>query len=101
MHTAALRGVLDALQLFKQASLIRIVLGVGTFVGPYIASLFGASLVYAAYSLVLVRVISWFMHFYVVHNTALLREVMPDFVDQKVDTDQPLLMEWQCKLMVS
>ena len=73
VHTSALRGVLDALQLFKQASLIRIVLGVGTFVGPYIASLFGASLIYAAYSLVLVRVISWVMHFYVVHNTALLK----------------------------
>lgn len=73
VHTSALRGVLDALQLFKQASLIRIVLGVGTFVGPYIASLFGASLIYAAYSLVLVRVISWVMHFYVVHNTVLLK----------------------------
>ena len=73
VHTSALRGVLDALQLFKQASLIRIVLGVGTFVGPYIASLFGASLIYAAYSLVLVRVISWFMHFYAVNNTSLLK----------------------------
>ena len=73
VHTSALRGVLDALQMFKQASLIRIVLGVGTFVGPYVASLFGASLVHAAYSLVVVRVISWVMHFYAVHNTDLLK----------------------------
>ena len=73
VHTSALRGVLDALQLFKQASLIRIILGIGTFIGPYIASLFGASLVHAAYSLVIVRIISWLMHFYAVHNTALLK----------------------------
>lgn len=31
VHTSALRGVLDALQMFKQASLIRIALGVSTF----------------------------------------------------------------------
>ena len=73
VHTSALRSVLDALQMFKQASLIRVVLGVGTFAGPYIASLFDATLVFAAYSLVVVRVISWVMHFYAVHNTALLK----------------------------
>lgn len=73
VHTSALRGVLDALQLFKLASLIRMVLGVGTFLGPYIASLFGTSLIDAAYSLVILRVISWIMHFYAVHNTVLLK----------------------------
>ena len=73
VHTSALRSVLDALQMFKKASLIRIVLGVGTFVGPYIASLFGASLVHAAYSLIIVRIISWVMHFYAVHTSDLLK----------------------------
>lgn len=73
VHTSALRGVLDALQLFKQASMIRILLGVGTFIGPYIASLFGASLIHAVYSLLIVRIISWMMHIYAVHNTALLK----------------------------
>lgn len=79
VHTSALRGVLDALQMFKQASLIRIVLGVGTFAGPYIASFFGASLVHAAYSLVIVRIISWMMHFYAVHNTDLMKTKSPHF----------------------
>lgn len=73
VHTSALRGVLEALHLFKQASLIRIVMGAGTFLGPYIASLFGASLIYAAYSLVVVRVIGWIMHFYAVHDSGLLK----------------------------
>lgn len=73
VHTSALRGVLEALHLFKQASLIRVVMGVSTFLGPYIATFWGVSLVYAAYALVLVRVIGWLMHFYAVNHADLLK----------------------------
>lgn len=73
VHTSALRGVLDALQLFKQASLIRMLMGLGTFLGPYIASKIGVSLIYAIYSLVLVRILSWALHYYVVTNAPLLK----------------------------
>lgn len=73
VHTSALRGVLDALQLFKQASLIRMLMGLGTFLGPYVASKLGISLVYAIYSLLLVRVIGWAMHYYVVINCPLFK----------------------------
>lgn len=75
VHTSALRGVMDALHLFKQASLIRLVMGLGTFLGPYFASLYDTSLVYAAYALVLVRLISWIMHYYAVNNTHLLKAI--------------------------
>ena len=73
VHTSALRGVMDALHLFKQASVIRMVLGLGTFLGPYFSSLYDISLVYAAYALVLVRLIGWLMHLNVVKNTSLLK----------------------------
>ncbi|ADI29618.1 flippase [Methylotenera versatilis] len=72
VHTSALRGVMDALQLFKQASLIRMLLGIGTFLGPYFSSLYSNSLIYAAYALVLVRFVGWIMHLYAVNSTSLL-----------------------------
>ena len=73
VHTSALKGVMDALHLFKQSSLIKMLLGVGTFVGPFVASLYQLSLEYAAYSLVIVRVIAWAMHWFIVSNIALLK----------------------------
>lgn len=73
VHTSALRGVLDALQLFKQTSLIRIVMGSGTFLGPYIASLFSESLIYASYALIVVRILGWTLHFYAVYDSGLFK----------------------------
>lgn len=73
VHTSVLRGVMEALHLFKQASLIRLVLGLGTFIGPYLASLYSHSLVYASIALVVLRFLGWVMHFYVMKNTSLLR----------------------------
>lgn len=66
VHTSALKGVMDALHLFKQSSLIKMVLGVGTFLGPYFASTYSVSLEYAAYSLVLLRLVAWLMHWIVI-----------------------------------
>jgi len=89
VHTAALRGVMDALHLFKQANLIRMVLGVGTFLGPYLSSFYGVSLEYAAYSLILVRLLGWVMHWFVVNNTPLLKNKTSTFQSRLL---QPLFV---------
>lgn len=73
VHTSALKGVMDALHLFKQSSIIKMLLGVGTFVGPYWASRYQLSLEYAAYSLVILRVIAWMMHWVIVNNLSILK----------------------------
>lgn len=72
VHTSALRGVLEALHLFKSASIIRMALGVGTFVAPCIASIYSSSLVSAVVSLVAVRVVVWLMHLVEVKRAGLL-----------------------------
>ena len=62
VHTASLRGVLESQQRFKVVSAIRTVLGVGTFLAPYAAAVYGANLVNACYSLVILRVIVWTLY---------------------------------------
>lgn len=72
VHTSALRGILEALQLFKTASLIRMVMGVGTFLGPYLASLLSNSLVGAIIALIVLRVFVWLMHLVAVKHSNIL-----------------------------
>lgn len=67
-----LRGVMEALHLFKQASQIRMFLGAFTFLGPFVATFFGVSLVYAVISLVIIRIVAWLMHAYAVNKTELM-----------------------------
>jgi len=74
-----LRGVMESLQLFKQASVIRVFLGVCTFLGPYLVTFFGISLVYAVYALLTIRVIAWLMHAYAVNSTELMRNKTKTF----------------------
>lgn len=69
-----LRGVMESLQLFKQASVIRVFLGVCTFLGPYLVTFYGVSLVYAVYALLAIRVTAWLMHAYAVNSTELMRK---------------------------
>lgn len=73
VHTSALKGVMDALHLFKQSSLIKMLLGAGTFLGPYLASRYEISLEYAAYSLVTLRIFIWAMHWIIVKNLTLFK----------------------------
>ena len=73
LHAAALKGVMDAFNLFKQSSFIRMVFGAGMFVAPYIASYFGANLVNAMISLVILRIIVWCMHYYFVNQLDILK----------------------------
>lgn len=72
VHTSAMRGVLESLHLFKSASLIRMVMGVGTFAGPYLASTFTPSLVGAVVSLIAVRVIVWALHILAINQSRVL-----------------------------
>ena len=72
LHAAALKGVMDAFNLFKQSSFIRMVFGAGMFIAPYIASYFGANLVNAMISLVILRIIVWYMHYYFVNQLDIL-----------------------------
>ena len=72
VHTSAMRGVLEALHLFKVASIIRTVMGVGTFIGPFIASYFSDSLLGAIYALLVVRILVWILHLKAIRNTGIL-----------------------------
>jgi O-antigen/teichoic acid export membrane protein len=63
LHATGIKGVMDALNLFKQSSIIRMVFGSGMFIAPFIASFFGANLVNAMISLVILRIIVWIMHY--------------------------------------
>ncbi|MDD3182163.1 MAG: flippase [Alphaproteobacteria bacterium] len=62
IHTAGLRGVLEAHHAFREASLIRTVLGIGTYLGPLAALPIGGSLVHVSVSLIFVRLVGWFIH---------------------------------------
>ena len=73
LHAAALKGVMDAFNLFKQSSFIRMVFGAGMFIAPFIASYFGANLVNAMISLVILRVIVWYMHYYFINQLDILK----------------------------
>jgi O-antigen/teichoic acid export membrane protein len=79
VHTSALRGVLESLQMFKSASLIRMVMGIGTFLGPYLASIYSNSLVDAIYALIFVRLIVWALHYFCVYHTEILKPVTSGF----------------------
>jgi len=73
VHTAAMRGVLEALHLFRSASVIRMVLGVGTFVAPYLASRDNPSLVSAIIALIILRMVVWVMHYLAVKRSGILK----------------------------
>lgn len=72
VHTAALRAVLDALHLFKATSIIRTILGVGTFLAPYLAALISPTLSSAVISLIIIRLIVWTLHLHVVSKSKVL-----------------------------
>lgn len=79
VHTAALRAVLEALHLFKSASIIRTILGVGTFLSPYLASFLAPTLTSAVIALIITRAIVWVLHLYAVHHSRVLKIETPSF----------------------
>ncbi len=72
VHTAALRAVLNALHLFKSASIIATILGVGTFVAPWLAAFIAPTLTSAVISLIITRLIVWILHVYAVRHSNIL-----------------------------
>lgn len=62
--TAGLRGVLEAYQRFGLVNVLRIPMGIFTFVGPLLVLPFTHSLVAVVAVLVLGRVVVWLAHFY-------------------------------------
>lgn len=88
VHTAALRGILEALHLFKSASLIRMVLGIGTFLAPYLSSFIIPTLTSAVLSLIAIRALVWLLHVYAVRQSQILA-----FTSRRFDATwlQPLL----------
>ncbi|MBE0572453.1 MAG: flippase [Ignavibacteriaceae bacterium] len=63
--TAGLRGVLEAYQEFGTINLIRILMGVFTFLGPLIVFMFTKSLYWIVIFLVMVRALVWLI--YLIH----------------------------------
>lgn len=72
VHSAGLRAVLDALHLFKSTSIIKTILGVGTFLAPFLASLVSPTLSSAVISLIITRLITWLLYLYAVHHSKIL-----------------------------
>jgi O-antigen/teichoic acid export membrane protein len=72
VHTAALRAILEALHLFKSASIIRTVLGVGSFLAPYLAAFVSPTITSAVISLIITRILVWALHLYAVHRSKIL-----------------------------
>ena len=72
VHTAALRATLEALHLFKWTSIIRSILGVGSFLAPYLAAFVAPTLTSAVLSIVIVRIIAWLLHIYAIKHSQIL-----------------------------
>lgn len=72
VHTAALRAILEALHLFRSASLIRMILGIGTFLAPYLTSFVATTLISAVLGLIAMRALVWLLHIYAVNRSKIL-----------------------------
>lgn len=72
VHTAALRATLEALHLFQWTSIIRSILGVGSFLAPYLAAFVAPTLTSAVLSIVIVRIIAWLLHVYALKHSKIL-----------------------------
>ena len=62
--TAGLRGVLEAYQKFGIINIIRTILGILTFLGPLITLLLVNSLFWVVVTLIVIRIIVWFLYFF-------------------------------------
>ncbi|MBU1680160.1 MAG: flippase [Bacteroidetes bacterium] len=60
--TAGIRGLLEAYQKFDTVNIIRIILGVFTFLGPVICLIFSNSLIWIIVFLILVRIVVWVLY---------------------------------------
>lgn len=72
VHSTAIRGVLEGIESFKITSIIRMLLGVGTFIMPYGASFFGNSIVNVMISMFILRFIIWSIYIFSFRLTNIL-----------------------------
>jgi O-antigen/teichoic acid export membrane protein len=77
--TTTIRSVFEAQHLFKLTSILRVILGVSIFLGPYIAIYYGANLLNAVISLIAVRILIFLVHYLILTNSSILREKTPTF----------------------
>lgn len=61
--TAALRGILEAYQKFMLINIVRVVLGIFTFLAPLLVLIITDSLFWIVISLILLRLLIWFFYF--------------------------------------
>lgn len=79
--TTSVRGFLEAYQRFNVVNLYRVILGVSTFVLPYVVFLIEDSLFWIVFSLLIIRLIVWFFYLYaaIKTNKILLEKFSPFF----------------------
>jgi O-antigen/teichoic acid export membrane protein len=72
--STVIRSIFEAQQLFKLTAIIRTILGVSIFLGPFVATYFGANLRNAVISLVAVRFVIFFIHYLILKNSSIMCE---------------------------
>lgn len=79
--TAGLRGVLEAYLRFGTTNVVRIVLGIFTFVGPIVCLIFTNSLLWIVVILIIIRVIIWiwYLHLCIKTNPSIKSKGKLDF----------------------
>ncbi len=75
--TAGLRGVLEAYQKFGIVNIIRIFLGIFTFLGPMLVLIFFNSLFWIVCFLVVIRILVWFI--YLFQNIKVSKNLITNF----------------------
>lgn len=83
--SAGLRGVLEAYQRFDVVNIIRVFLGIFTFLGPLIVLVFTNSLYWIVIFLVIVRLIVWLIYFFfnLRLNKDIIKEIKFNFTSIK------------------
>jgi O-antigen/teichoic acid export membrane protein len=80
--TAGLRGVLEAYQKFKIISIIRVLLGTLTFLGPLVFLILTNSLFWIVVFLIIIRIMIWVLYLFQCFkvNPGIKKEIKFDFV---------------------
>jgi O-antigen/teichoic acid export membrane protein len=83
--SAGLRGVIEAYQRFDVVNVIRVFLGILTFLGPLIVLVFTNSLYWIVVFLIIVRLIVWLIYFFfnVKLNKEIIKEIKFNFASIK------------------
>lgn len=72
--TTVIKSIFEAQHLFKLTSILRTILGISIFLGPYISTYFGANLRNAILSLFFVRFFVFIIHYYILYRSEILRK---------------------------